>query len=150
MPFTWNDPSYGLYRGTFQARDGHVHLVDIPAEDLERYEQISTELDNSLDRVPGTIAEISAFLESKGLPRVDFNPPHVGFGPIPVAAEEEAPLTPTDPPASPAPNPVVTSAASDPASLSDLLATAAALGIEQTEWPNRAALEAAIAEKQGQ
>lgn len=79
----WQDQGPTGFHGTIQAKDGHVFLRDIPSEARSEYDVlINQELANSLERLPPSTREVCEFLEAKGCPRVDFNPPLIGYGPI--------------------------------------------------------------------
>jgi hypothetical protein len=78
----WQSPENGRLKGTIVCQDGHVHLTDIPPDDTERYEALIRDFANGCDRLPFTTAQAEAFLTSRGLPKVDLNPPLIFFGPL--------------------------------------------------------------------
>lgn len=76
----WNTPESGLCQGTIMARDGHIHLRNIPKDQVEIFNAMACELANVQERLPADISDLRIFLNAVPvLEDSKFSPYMVGY-----------------------------------------------------------------------
>ncbi len=76
----WNNLENGCHQGIIHTRQGHIHLRDVPADQVERVNALVRDFANAQDQLPPDMDAVVKHLKSTPwLCPCDFNPPHVGF-----------------------------------------------------------------------